>query len=82
VLRTRAAAAADAEVRARLEAAARSISGLKVEAKALKSTISTGERLPVQFLMRNDGPDPILILPSLPGAGFQMDRKFPCFSAR
>src|SRR6185503_10569612 len=82
VLRSRAAAAADAEVRGRLEAAARSISGLKVEARARQESVPAGERLPVQLLLRNDGPDPVLFLPSLPGAASDMDRKFPSISAQ
>jgi hypothetical protein len=81
LLRTRAAAAGDAEVRARLEAAARSISGLKVEARARQASVVAGKPLPVELLLRNEGPDPVLVLPSLPGAAANMDRKHPAISA-
>jgi hypothetical protein len=76
-LRRRAAAEADVEVRARLEAAARSFGAFKVEARAAKATIAVGERLPIEIVLKNDGPEPIVVLPCLPDATMNLGRKYP-----
>lgn len=81
LLRARAAREPDLEVRGRLEAAAKTLVAVKVEAK-FPDSIEAGAPLGGELRLRNDGPEPVLVLPCLPDSTMNLGRKYPAISAR